>query len=109
MAFAGNRFDVGLDLFSPWREASRTGGAAFGLDGSAKSDSNYFGVPEGAFNYMVRPNLALGVTVYGNGGMNTDYPTGQSSPVLAGVPAHQLQPAVRHTALGVDSRSSSLR
>jgi long-chain fatty acid transport protein len=77
MAFAGNRFDAGLDLFSPWRESSRTGGAAFGLDGSAKSDSTYFGVPEVAFNYMVRPNLALGVTVYGNGGMNTDYPTGQ--------------------------------
>jgi long-chain fatty acid transport protein len=77
MAFAGNRFEVGLDLFSPWREASRTGGAAFGLDGTAKSDSNYFGIPEVAFNYMVRPNLALGVTVYGNGGMNTDYPGGQ--------------------------------
>jgi long-chain fatty acid transport protein len=77
MAFAGNRFEVGIDLFSPWREASRTGGAAFGLDGSATSDSNYFGIPEVAFNYMVRPNLALGVTVYGNGGMNTDYPGGQ--------------------------------
>ena len=23
---------------------------------------------------MVKPNLALGLTVYGNGGMNTDYP-----------------------------------
>ncbi len=77
MAFAGNRFEVGLDLFSPWREASRTGGAAFGLDGSAKSDSNYFAIPEVAFNYMVRPDLALGVTVYGHCGMNTDYPTGQ--------------------------------
>jgi long-chain fatty acid transport protein len=77
MAFAGNRFEVGLELFSPWREASRTGGAAFGLDGSVESDSNYFGVPEIAFNYMVRPNLALGITVYGNGGLNTDYKGGQ--------------------------------
>jgi long-chain fatty acid transport protein len=84
MALAGNRFEVGIDLFSPWRKAERTGGAAFGLDGSADSDSNYFGVPEMAFNYMVRPNLALGVTVYGNGGMNTDYTGGQlSSPVCA--------------------------
>jgi long-chain fatty acid transport protein len=77
MAFAGNRFDIGIDLFSPWRKASRTGGAAFGLDGSADSDTNYFGVPEVAFNYMVQPNLALGITVYGNGGMNTNYPGGQ--------------------------------
>lgn len=79
MAFAGNRFDVGLELFSPWREASRSGGAAFGLDGKAESDTNYFGVPEVAFNYMVRPDVALGVTVYGNGGMNTDYKGGQLS------------------------------
>jgi long-chain fatty acid transport protein len=77
MSFAGNRFDIGLDLFSPWRSASRTGGAAFGLDGSVDSDSNYFAIPEAAFNYMVRPDLALGVTVYGNGGMNTDYANGQ--------------------------------
>jgi long-chain fatty acid transport protein len=77
MAFAGNQFALGIDLFSPWRKAERTGGAAFGLDGSAESDSNYFGIPEFGYNRMVRPDLALGVTVYGNGGMNTDYPGGQ--------------------------------
>lgn len=86
MAFASNRVEAGLDLFSPWRKASRSGGALFGLDGSADSDSNYFGVPEAAFNYMVRPDLALGVTVYANGGMNTDYPSGQlPSPGMCGV------------------------
>lgn len=77
MAFAGNQFAVGVDLFSPTRSAERSGGAAFGLDGQASSDSKYFGIPELAYNYMVQPNLSLGVTVYGNGGMNTDYPGGQ--------------------------------
>jgi long-chain fatty acid transport protein len=77
MAFAGNQFDLGLTLFSPWRKSERTGGAAFGLDGSADSDSNYFYIPELAYNQMVTPAMALGVTVYGNGGMNTDYPGGQ--------------------------------
>jgi long-chain fatty acid transport protein len=77
MAFAGNQFALGVSLFSPWRKAERTGGAAFGLDGSADSDSNYFGIPEGAVNWMLRPDLSLGVTVYGNGGMNTNYPGGQ--------------------------------
>ncbi len=77
MAFAGNQFAIGVDLFSPTRSAERTGGAAFGLDGSADSDSKYFGIPELAYNYMVRPDLSLGVTVYGNGGMNTDYPGDQ--------------------------------
>ena len=106
MAFAGNRFDAGIDLFSPWREASRSGGTLFGLDGSAKSDSNYFGIPEVAFNYMVRPNLALGITVYGNGGMNTDYPTGQipgASVCAAFNPGHASYNLLcGNTALGVD-------
>lgn len=73
-AFAGNRMDLGVDLFSPRREASRSGSYYGYFDGSAESDSNYFLVPEFGYNRMVNPNLALGVTVYGNGGMNTDYP-----------------------------------
>lgn len=73
MAFAGNRADLGVDLFMPRREASNTN---FGGGGPAESesDSNYFLVPEFGYNRMVNNNLALGVTVYGNGGMNTDYP-----------------------------------
>ena len=77
MAYAGNQFAIGADLFSPHRKAERTGGDAFGLSGSAESDSNYFGVPEVAYNYMVRPDLSLGLTIYGHGGMNTDYPGDQ--------------------------------
>lgn len=77
MAFAGSQFDLGVDLFSPWRKAERTGGAAFGLNGAAESDSNYFFIPEIAYSTMLTRDLALGVTVYGNGGMNTDYPGGQ--------------------------------
>lgn len=71
MAFAGNRFDLGVDLFSPRREASNAGD--FGTPVSSKSDSNYFLVPELGYNHMVNNDLALGVTVYGNGGMNTNY------------------------------------
>ncbi|MBN8766366.1 MAG: outer membrane protein transport protein [Thiobacillus sp.] len=74
-AFAGNRLDLGADLFSPRREASRTGLGPF--DGSADSDSKYFLIPEFGYNHMLNPDVALGVTVYGNGGMNTNYPGGQ--------------------------------
>jgi long-chain fatty acid transport protein len=77
MAFAGNQWAIGLDWFSPDRSAQRTGGAAFGLDGSADSGSKNFFIPEFALNYMLRPDLSIGVTVYGNGGLNTDYPGGQ--------------------------------
>lgn len=74
-AFAGNRLDLGADLFSPIREASRNG-LGPGLDGSVESDSNYFVIPEFGYVKQMSPTLALGVTVYGNGGMNTDYPGG---------------------------------
>jgi long-chain fatty acid transport protein len=77
MAFAGNRIDLGAMLFSPIRESSRVGSGLANIDGTAESDRNYFVVPEFGMNRMLSPNLALGVTVYGNGGMNTDYPGGQ--------------------------------
>ncbi len=69
-AFAGNRADLGADLFSPIREASNTG---FFAGPSSESDSNYFIVPEFGYNRVINDKLALGVTVYGNGGMNTNY------------------------------------
>ncbi|MGA7951784.1 MAG: outer membrane protein transport protein [Thiobacillaceae bacterium] len=72
MAFVGDRLDVGVDLFSPRRSASRDGSG--GLDGSVDSDSKYFLIPEFGYNKMLNPDLALGVSVYGNGGMNTNYP-----------------------------------
>ena len=85
-AFAGNRLDLGVDLFSPNREASRTGLGP--LDMSVESDSNYFFVPEFGYNRMINNDLALGLTVYGNGGMNTDYPGGQIN--CGGGPANML-------------------
>jgi long-chain fatty acid transport protein len=79
MVFVGNRIDFGADLFSPQRESSRAGSSPFlgPIDGAVDSDSNYFIIPEFGYNRMINPNLSLGVTVYANGGMNTDYPGGQ--------------------------------
>lgn len=79
MVFVGDRIDFGVDLFSPKRSASRTGSSPLlgPIDGSADSDSDYFLIPEFGYNKMINPNMSLGVTVYGNGGMNTDYPGGQ--------------------------------
>jgi long-chain fatty acid transport protein len=79
MAFAGDRLDLGLDLFNPNRSAERTGvmGPAGSLDMSVDSDSEYFFIPEFGMTKQMSSTLALGVTVYGNGGMNTDYAGGQ--------------------------------
>ncbi len=92
MAFAGDRLDLGVDLFSPIREATRTNSTVGGvpidpdsdgdtdvtqiipaINGSSESDSNIFAIPEFGYNKMLNQNLALGITVYGNGGMNTNY------------------------------------
>jgi long-chain fatty acid transport protein len=73
MVWVGDRVDVGVDLFRPDREASRVGSLA-GVDGAADgNDSDMFLIPEFGYNKMINPGLSLGVTVYGNGGMNTDY------------------------------------
>ncbi len=76
MAMAGSRVDIGLTLFSPHREATRSG-LGPGLDGKVKSGKNLFEIPEFGYNHMVNSNLALGVSLVGNGGMNTTYPGGQ--------------------------------
>ncbi len=76
MVWVGSRLDVGVDLFSPRREASRTGSNT-GIDGAASSDSNLFAIPEFGYNRMLGADKSIGVSVYGNGGMNTNYPGGQ--------------------------------
>jgi long-chain fatty acid transport protein len=77
MVWAGDRFDIGVDLFSPKRDISRTGSTGGMLDGSVTSDSNLFFIPEFGYNRMIGRDMSVGVSVYGNGGMNTDFNGGQ--------------------------------
>jgi long-chain fatty acid transport protein len=80
MAFVGKRYDVGLGLFNPNREYTISGNPSgfpgtFGLvPGTVESDSNYFFVPNFGANWQLA-NSTLGLAIYGQGGMNTDYPT----------------------------------
>jgi long-chain fatty acid transport protein len=78
MVFLGDRFDVGLSWFRPIRGSSISGNAFFqpqsevSFDGSRKK--NFF-IPELGYNHQFSSNLAFGVSIYGNGGMNTAYTT----------------------------------
>jgi long-chain fatty acid transport protein len=76
-AFAGTRLDLGLDWFSPKRKASRSGSGGGVLDFSVDSDSTNFFIPEFGYNARYSDQIYYGISVYGNGGMNTDYPGGQ--------------------------------
>ena len=79
MVWAGDRLDIGLDLFSPKRDISRSGSSGFGtgMDGAVTSGSNLFYIPEFGYNKMLGWDMSAGISVYGNGGMNTDFNGGQ--------------------------------
>jgi len=80
MVFVDDRFDLEMELFSPRREYTVQGAptmapGAFPLNpGTVESDSEYFPVPTIGWNYKLDNNQSIGITVFGNGGMNTDYP-----------------------------------
>jgi long-chain fatty acid transport protein len=71
-AFAGNRYDVGVDLFMPEREMERAD-SPYPNNVVSKSGSKSFLIPEFGYNNAINDQLSMGLTVYGNGGMNTDY------------------------------------
>jgi long-chain fatty acid transport protein len=79
MSFLDNQWQFGVAWFSPDRSASRTGSGQAGIDGSVDSGSKNFFIPEFGVNWKYSPDVAFGLTVYGNGGMNTDYSGGQIS------------------------------
>lgn len=67
-AFVGNRYDVGAEIFMPKREAS------VGPSPSVQSEKETFLIPEFGYNVGLSDQLGVGIAVYGNGGMNTQYP-----------------------------------
>lgn len=85
MALVGNRMDLGAALFSPQRKYTVSGepsGAdnAFSLGPqTVESGSELFLIPHFGRNWMLDERSAFGVTVYGNGGMNTSYEDGTAS------------------------------
>ena len=88
MVWVGNRVDVGADVFMPKRDAERSGAGFPTLNGKVDSGRTSFLVPEFGYNRMLNNDMSLGVTVYGNGGMNTSYPQGNFN--CGGGPANML-------------------
>ncbi len=66
-ANVGHELQLGLDIFSPDRGIASAGG-------NIRSDSNYFPVPNISYNKPLDNGNVFNISVYGNGGMNTDYP-----------------------------------
>jgi long-chain fatty acid transport protein len=75
MGLIGDRIDVGATWFRPIREteiSGNGGGAAVNGRYDANETKNFI-IPEFGYNRQINPEVTLGVSVYGNGGMNTDY------------------------------------
>lgn len=77
-AWIGNRFDGELEWFRPIRSAEIVGNAnpPFGPGRSGSYDASgrkNFLIPGVGYNRMINQNLALGIAVFGNGGMNTTF------------------------------------
>jgi long-chain fatty acid transport protein len=73
LTMVGNRIDFGATIFRPVRGADIVGNGA-GLSGSYNgNDSSSFLIPEFGYSRVIDPKLTVGVAVYGNGGMNTNY------------------------------------
>ncbi len=73
MVWVGGRVDVGTALFSPIRQATITPPNST-ESRIHKSNSNIFLLPHAGINNMLNEHLSFGCTIYGNGGMNTNYP-----------------------------------
>ncbi|MEZ5541612.1 MAG: outer membrane protein transport protein [Pseudomonadota bacterium] len=80
MALVGERVDVGIRFFSPIREAEITtsavgAGSNFGtpFDVADQSRRNMHYIPNAGYTSRINDRLYWGISVYGNGGMNTTY------------------------------------
>ncbi len=96
MAFLGRRFDLGVAFFSPSDRgyeansdfATQSVKVDFGdgvprdfqfpdggfvTPGQFDSDSDWFLIPSLGYNHQLTDDSTIGIAIYGNGGMNTDY------------------------------------
>jgi len=81
IAFLGKQYEASLEFFNPNRKFTVTGtpsgtmGSFPLIPGTVESDSKLFLMPTLGANWVLGDQSSLSVTVFGNGGMNTDYPT----------------------------------
>ncbi len=96
MVHVGNDLELAVELFSPRRQFTVTGMPSFDPDasvapplvfplnpGKVESDKELFAIPTLGWNRMIGENSTVGITIYGQGGMNTSY----DHPVFGAGPA----------------------
>ncbi len=98
MAFVDQRVDLGLQIFSPsprsYSVSTPTAPPSTPYpiplwpENDVESENDFFLIPHGAVNYVLNDKTTIGLAVYGNGGMNTEYkPTSANTPVPGSPPS----------------------
>ena len=93
MVWQGERYDIGVSLFSPMRSYTSTGtpsapvGTSCGLacpfsigtgNQSIDSENELFLIPQFGYNWEINSDRSIGISVFANGGMNTEYEGGSA-------------------------------
>lgn len=73
----GNQLEFGIELLNPNREVKRQGAtdSATIYNFSSTSRNSVFVIPDFAYSRQVNEKLAIGITIYANGGLNNEYAT----------------------------------
>jgi len=93
MVWQGTRYDIGAALFAPDRKYTAKGGPAPGCDPftgqcpfsigdgnqDRDSDNDFFLIPQFGYNWVIDDDSTIGVSVFGNGGLNTSYKGGTAT------------------------------
>lgn len=101
-AAVGNRVDLGLTVFVPRRSAAIVGNLAAPDSAHDGNSQKTFLIPDFGLVRAVNAQTAVGLAVYGNGGMNTEYASNPyarfGATGTAGVNLEQLfiAPSVAH-------------
>ncbi len=70
--FIGDRLDLGLSLFAPDYDTDIVGNA-YGADGHYGGSLKKFLIPEIGYSHSLGDAFAAGISLYGNGGITTEY------------------------------------
>lgn len=72
LAFTDNRLDLDALVFMPYRRIERRNSDT-PYDFSSKSRNSFFVLPEAGYARRIDDRWSWGLTLYGNGGLNTEY------------------------------------
>jgi long-chain fatty acid transport protein len=97
-----DRIDAGFEAFVPRRGAERSNGPLGQFNFNERSDRNLFIIPDFGVSKKLSKSLTLGLTVYGNGGLNTDYQEGDSTACVTNLPSGRGNPLCGQGPAGVN-------